>query len=162
MKAVKGRRGVYLNLLLLQTLKQQQLGKKMVWPFSSSNLQAEEPEQERSGYLSSFSLSSFGFIRLPFLQVRLFVCHFYFLLLVLLSFYSSSFGPVIFFYYFLLLVLLSFFMLFFFWSSYLFYAFVLLILFYFDSSSFSSGPAMSALPTLCLRLLQTIRCFVFV
>jgi len=50
MKAVKGRRGVYLNLLLLQTLKQQQLGKKMVWPFSSSNLQAEEPEQERSGY----------------------------------------------------------------------------------------------------------------
>merc|ERR1712222_217399 len=45
-----GRRGVYLNLLLLQTLKQQPLGKKMVWPFSSSSLQAEEPEQERSGY----------------------------------------------------------------------------------------------------------------
>ena len=55
MKAVNGRRGVYLNLLLLQTLKQQQLlGKKMVWPFSSSNLQAEEPEQERSGYFFVF------------------------------------------------------------------------------------------------------------
>ena len=35
----------------------------------------------------------------------------------------------------------------------------LVILFFF--LSFSLGRAMSALPTLCLRLLQTIRCFVF-
>jgi len=40
-----------LNLLLLQTSKNQRLAKKMVWPFSSSNAQAaEEPEEERSGY----------------------------------------------------------------------------------------------------------------
>jgi len=52
MKAARGRRGLFLNLLLLQTSKQWQLATKMVWPFSSSsNAQAaEEPEQERSGY----------------------------------------------------------------------------------------------------------------
>jgi len=51
MKAVRGRRGLSLNFLLLQTSKQQQqLAKKMVWPFSSSSAQAEEAEEERSGY----------------------------------------------------------------------------------------------------------------